>query len=438
MTESAEGVDVVSETVRIAQDLIRINTSNYGPGDAVGEDVAAEYVSDFLRTLDLAPITLESEPKRTSVVCRVEGRHTDLPPLVVHGHLDVVPADEPEWQVDPFAGIIRDGFLWGRGAVDMKNMNAMMLSSLGDIIRAGERPRRTLIVTFFADEETGGELGSKFVVDNHADLFAGATHAISEVGGYSIDIKGQRAYLIQTGEKAMVWIRVKARGQAAHGSRFLSDNAIMTLVEGLDRLRHHTWEPALTATTTRLLEGIATTLGVEFSPEQAGELVKETGFGAGFISSSLRTTANPTMLRAGAKHNVVPNLAEASIDVRTLPGMEDIVLTQLQDILGGNIDIEVVYRDIGFEFPFEGELVQRMTDTLLSADPGATILPYLMPAGTDNKALARLGIAGYGFVPMKLPRDFDFASMFHGVDERVPLSALDFGHGVLRSLFTSF
>jgi acetylornithine deacetylase/succinyl-diaminopimelate desuccinylase-like protein len=371
-------------------------------------------------------------------VCLVEGHHTDLPPLVVHGHLDVVPADEPEWQVDPFAGIIKDGFLWGRGAVDMKNMNAMMLSALGEIIRAGDRPNRTLIVAFFADEETGGKLGSKFVVDNHADLFAGATHAISEVGGYSIDIKGQRSYLIQTGEKAMVWLRVRARGKAAHGSRFLSHNAILSLVEGLDRLRRHTWEPSLTATTVRLLEGIANTLGVEFSPEQADELVKETGFGAGFISSSLRTTANPTMLRAGNKQNVVPNSAEASIDVRTLPGMEDVVLEKLQEILGDDIDIDVVHRDIGFEFPFEGELVERMTESLLAADPGATVLPYLMPAGTDNKALTRLGIAGYGFAPMKLPRDFDFPSMFHGVDERVPLSALTFGHGVLRSLLTSY
>jgi len=438
MTDSPESIDATNETVRIAQDLIRINTSNYGPGDSVGEDVAAAYVSERLRDLELSPVTIESAPKRTTVVCTVPGHDQSLPPLVVHGHLDVVPAEETEWQVDPFGGEIKDGYLWGRGAVDMKNMNAMILSALGAIIRDGGRPKRSLIVAFFADEETGGELGSKFIVDNHPELFAGATNAISEVGGYSIDIKGHRSYLIQTGEKAMVWLTVRARGRAAHGSRFLSENAIVTLLEGVNRLSRHRWETALTTTTVSLLEGIANTLGVPYTAESADELVKETGFGAGFISSSLRTTANPTMLRAGNKQNVVPSVAEASIDVRTLPGQEDEVLATLQALLGPDIEIDVVYRDIGFEFPFEGELVDRMKQCLLAADPGATILPYLMPAGTDNKALTRLGIAGYGFVPMKLPNDFDFASMFHGIDERVPLSALTFGHGVLRSLFETY
>jgi acetylornithine deacetylase/succinyl-diaminopimelate desuccinylase-like protein len=438
MEKPIEAIGAGNETVRIAQDLIRINTSNYGPGDAVGEDVAAEYVSEILQKLELAPVTIEPAPKRTSVVCRVEGHNQNLPPLVVHGHLDVVPADEPEWQVDPFGGLIRDGYLWGRGAVDMKNMDAMILSSVAALIREGDRPKRDLIIAFFADEETGGGLGSKFVVENHPNLFAGATHAISEVGGYSIDIKGRSSYLIQTGEKALVWLQAKARGKAAHGSRFLSESAILRLVEGLERLRRHTWEPEFTATTVRLLQGIADTVGVQFSPDSADDLVRETGFGEGFIASSLRTTANPTTLRAGNKHNVVPNSAEASIDVRTLPGMEDAVLDQLQTILGKDIEIEIVYRDIGFDNPFEGELVERMTESILSADPGAIVLPYLMPAGTDNKALALLGIAGYGFVPMKLPKDFDFASMFHGVDERIPLSALSFGHGVLRTLFETY
>ena len=438
MIETPEGIDESHETVRIAQDLIRINTSNYGPGDAVGEDVAAEYVSEFLRDLDLSPIVIESAPKRTSLVCRVEGHNSELPPLVAHGHLDVVPAEEPEWQVDPFAGIIKDGFLWGRGAVDMKNMNAMILSSLADIIRAGHRPKRTLIVAFFADEETGGGLGSQYVVDNHPEHFAGATHAISEVGGYSIDIQGHRSYLIQTGEKSMVWLRLRARGTAAHGSRFLSENSILTLAEGLVRVGHHTWEIALTPSTLTLLEGIAQTVGAPFTTSDPDQLLQMTGFGEGFISPSFRTTANPTMLRAGNKHNVVPSVAEASLDMRTLPGGEDVALRKLAEILGSDIEIEVVHRGSGFEVPFEGDLIECMTSCLLDADPGATVLPYLMPGGTDNKALWKLGIAGYGFAPLKLPDDFDFPSMFHGVDERVPLGALEFGHGVLQSLFERY
>lgn len=320
----------------------------------------------------------------------------------------------------------------------MKNMNAMILSSLGDIIRTGERPQRDLILAFFADEEAGGVLGSHYMVENHPEVFAGATHAISEVGGYSVDIAGKRAYLIQTGEKAMLWIHARARGRAAHGSRLLSDNSIHTLAAALVRLRGHEWRLRLTNTTERLLREIARIAEVDFATTPADDVVAFTGAGSGFIASSLRTTANPTMLRAGVKHNVVPDRAEVSIDIRTLPGEEDEVLDQLRTLLGPEIEIEVAHQDIGMEFPFEGSLVDAMVDSLRESDPDAQVLPYLMPAGTDNKALARLGIQGYGFVPMQLPSDYDFVSMFHGVDERIPLSALSFGHHVLTRLFRTY
>jgi len=438
MSHAAAQTSETSDTVRIAKDLIRIDTSNFGNGKAVGEDVAADFVSEYLRALELEPRTLQSAPTRTSVICTVPGRDRSLPPLIVHGHLDVVPADASEWQVDPFGGVIKDGYLWGRGAVDMKNMNAMILSSLDEIIRSGELPRRNLILAFFADEEAGGVLGSHYVVDNHPEVFAGATHAISEVGGYSVDVAGQRAYLIQTGEKAMLWVHARARGTAAHGSRLLSDNAIHTLAKALVRLDAHQWRLTLTNTTERLLREIAGIAGVNFAETPAENLVAFTGAGSGFIASSLRTTANPTMLNAGVKHNVVPDRAEVSIDIRTLPGEEDAVLEQLQAILGPQIEIEVAHRDIGMEFPFGGDLVDAMVDSLRDADPHAKVLPYLMPAGTDNKALARLGIHGYGFVPMQLPPEYDFVSMFHGVDERIPVGALSFGHRVLGHLLRTY
>ena len=427
-----------SETLTIARDLIRIDTSNFGGGDAVGEEVAAEYVTDYLSRLELAPRIIQSAPTRTSVVCRVPGRDASLPPLIVHGHLDVVPADGGEWQVDPFEGVVQDGYLWGRGSVDMKNMNAMILSSLSELLRSGDRPRRDITVAFFADEENGGVLGSHYLVDHHPELFTGAQYAVSEVGGYSIEVAGSRAYLLQTGEKAMMWLNIRARGKAAHGSRLLSDNAILTLAHALLRLEAHEWRLNLTQTTEQLLREIAGIAGIEFLSADPDDLVKLTGVTSGFIASSLRTTSNPTMLRSGIKHNMVPDRAEASIDIRTLPGEEGAVLEQLREILGPDIEVDISHQDIGMEFPFEGELVDAMISSLRAEDPPARVLPYLMPAGTDNKALARLGIKGYGFVPMQLPPDFDFVSMFHGVNERIPISALSFGHRVLSHLLRSY
>src|SRR4249919_3619719 len=176
----------LEETARVTRDLIRIDTTNHGMGRSVGERVAAEYVEAHLRGLGLTPQLFESEPGRTSLVARVEGAHPERPALVLHVHLDVVPADPANWSVDPFGGEVRDGMLWGRGAVDMKDMDAMILTALGDILGAGELPDRPIIVAFFADEENGGVFGSHWMVDNHPEQFAGATEAISEVGGYSI------------------------------------------------------------------------------------------------------------------------------------------------------------------------------------------------------------------------------------------------------------
>ncbi len=428
----------LEETAAIARDLIRFDTSNYGEGKAKGEREAAEYVEAKLAALGLAPQLFESEPRRTSVVARVPGRDPEKPALVLHGHLDVVPADARNWSVDPFAGEIRDGMLWGRGAVDMKNMDAMMLTALGDIIGAGSLPEREIVVAFFADEEAGGGLGASWLVDHHPNLFAGATEAISEVGGYSITVDGTRAYLLQTGEKSLIWVRLIARGVAAHGSRLIRDNAVTKLAEAIARIGRREWPLRLTDTTRELLAEIAGVLGVD--PEQVSpdELALATGSASGFITATLRTTANPTVLDAGYKHNVIPDHAEALVDIRTLPGEEDAVLAEIQELVGDDIEIRVVHRDVGLEAPTSGPLVDAVRRTIEVHDPGAPVFPYLLAAGTDNKSLSRLGIAGYGFVPLRLPASLDFPGMFHGVDERVPLDALSFGRRVLRDLLLGY
>lgn len=428
----------LSETARIARDLIRFDTSNRGEGDANPEAEAAAYVAAYLRELGLDPVTIESAPGRASVVARIEGREPALPALVLHGHLDVVPADPANWSVDPFAGVVKDGMLWGRGAVDMKDMDAMMLTATAELLRAGERPRRTLILAFFADEEAGGVYGSQYLVEHHPELFAGAKTAISEVGGYSIDLEGTRAYLIQTGEKSLDWIRLRARGTAAHGSRVWHDNAVTRIAEAVAALGRHEWPVVLCDTTREMIAAIAGILGEDAEHVDPEQLLLRAGKGSGFIIASLRNTTNPTVVRAGYKHNVIPDSAEALIDIRSLPADQPGMLAEVQRIVGDDIEIESVHSDIGLEVSFSGEAIDAMTASLRREDPEAAVLPYLLSGGTDNKALARLGVTGYGFAPLRLPADLDFPGMFHGVDERVPLDALDFGHRVLVDLLRSY
>jgi acetylornithine deacetylase/succinyl-diaminopimelate desuccinylase-like protein len=429
---------MTEDTARIAQDLIRLDTTNYGEGRSNGETEAAEYLGALLENLGLKTTYVDADKTRTSVVARVPGSDPSLPALVVHGHTDVVPADPKNWSVDPFGGEIRDGMLWGRGAVDMKNMDAMMIGALTDILGAGKQPRRDLVIAFFSDEENGGVFGSHYLVDNHPELFAGASEAISEVGGYSVMLNGTRAYLLQTGEKALIWVRLTAHGTAAHGSRVIHANAVTRLAEAVVALGRRDWPVHLTSTTEQLVAELARLMEADINQVSPDEIVLSTGTAAGFIQASLRTTTNPTVLTAGYKHNVIPDSAEALIDIRCLAGEEELVLAEVRELIGPHVDLEILHQDIGLENRFEGPLVDAMVGALQTADPGAPVLPYLLSGGTDNKALAGLGITGYGFAPLQLPAELDFPAMFHGVDERVPLDALVFGRRVLGDLLATY
>lgn len=435
-SSAAFGADDLPEVARVARDLIRIDTTNWGGGRANGEREAAEYVGAYLEALGLRTEYYEPIPRRTNVCARVAGRDRDKPALVLHGHLDVVPAMADDWSVDPFAGEVRDGMLWGRGAVDMKDMDAMILTSVAGLLRAGEQPERDIVVTFFADEENGGIEGSALVVADKPEWFAGATEAISEVGGYSIAVGDRRVYLLQVGEKALSWIRLVARGRAGHGSRFHPDNAVTRLAEAVVALGRTEWPIRLTDTTRQLLAGLADITHLD--SDDPDVLADAAGAASAFLRSTLRTTTNPTGLTAGYKHNVIPDRAEALIDVRALPGTEDAVLRDIRGIVGDDIDVQVVHTDIGLEVPFAGSLVDAMVAALYRHDPGVPVIPYLMGGGTDNKALSTLGIDGYGFAPLRLPVDLDFTGMFHGVDERVPIDALVFGQRVLTDLLRTY
>ncbi|WP_309123858.1 M20/M25/M40 family metallo-hydrolase [Arthrobacter sp.] len=431
------GVAPEDEVVRICRELIQIDTSNFGDNEGPGERKAAEYTAGLIEEVGLEAQLFESAPGRASVLTRVSGSDSSLPALVVHGHLDVVPAQKEDWSVDPFGAEERDGLIWGRGAVDMKDMDAMILSVLRSMQREGVHPKRDLIFAFFADEEAGGNYGASWLVDNKPELFEGATEAISEVGGFSATIGGQRTYLLQTAEKGISWLRLVAHGRAGHGSQINTDNAVTQLARAVARIGEHQWPVELTPTTRQFLDGVTELTGVEFDPDNPETLLKELGTVARFVGATLQNTSNPTMLKGGYKHNVIPGSAEALIDVRTLPGQEEEVLATIKSLAGESVEVSYAHKDVSLEVPFAGNLVDRMVDALLAEDPEAKVLPYTLSGGTDNKSLSRLGITGYGFAPLRLPDDLDFTGMFHGVDERVPTESLRFGARVLNRLLTN-
>lgn len=422
------------EALKIAQKLIQIDTTNHGrPGEPI-ETPAAEYVMDLLHEVGLEPQWFESEPGRPSIALRIPGRDRSRGALVMHGHLDVVPAVAEDWSVDPFGGVIKDGYLWGRGAVDMKNMDAMILTVVRDIARSGWVPPRDIIMCMFADEERGGYKGATWMVENHPEVFEGATDAISEVGGYNTYVAGKRVYLLQTAEKGISWYRLMSHGRAGHGSQVNNDNAITKMANALAAVGNEKWPLQLNSTVTQLLQGVSDITGIEFDPaseDSVNELVEALGYAKTYVGATIRTGANPTQMSGGYSVNVIPQDAEGGLDVRPIPGTEEDVRVRIKELLG-EVDHELLHFDYGLEVPFAGQTVDAMVDALQTEDPGCVVLPYMLSAGTDNKSLSKLGIRGYGFSPIRVPEDFDFPAMFHGIDERVPVDTFEFGTRVLR------
>jgi len=413
-----------AEALDICRDLIRIDTSNYGDDSGPGERKAAEYVAASLDEVGIESQIFESESGRASVVAQWGDRSSSKPGLLIHGHLDVVPAQAGDWSVDPFAAEVVDGYLYGRGAVDMKDFDAMLLSVVRARQRAGVIPDRPITLVFTADEEAGGVLGAHWLVEHHPDLFEGCTEAIGEVGGFSTEVGGKRLYLIESGEKGIAWMRLRARGTAGHGSMRNDDNALMHLSSGLLALGEHEWPEEPGPSMQLLLAKVRELTGTDGS---ADELLAHFGPAIRMIGAGIRNTTNATMLQAGYKHNVVPGEAVAYVDGRYLPGHGDTFVPQVQKIVGDAITVENYITDVALEYAFEGDLVDAMTVALHSQDPDAHIAPFVMSGGTDAKAWEKLGITSFGFVPLRLPAELDFTALFHGVDERVPVASLEFG-----------
>jgi len=422
------------EVVAICRDLIRIDTTNPGDHSGPGERKAAEHVAGLLSEVGLSPDVFESHPKRTSLVARIEGQDRTRPALLIHGHLDVVPANASDWRQHPFGGEIVDGCVWGRGAVDMKDMDAIMLAVTRQRLREGRKPARDVVLAFTADEEAGGNWGARYLVEQHPEYFEGVTEAIGEVGGFSVSVGDQRVYAVQTAEKGLAWMRLTANGTAGHGSMIHPDNAVTALAEALARVGRHQWPTQLPEATRAFLETVSELLGTEFDPDDPASIIGKLGGMSKMIGATTQHTANPTMLSAGYKVNVIPQTATGQLDGRYLPGREDEFFAEIDRLLGSAVTREFVHHDIALETSADGDLWDAMSGALSAEDPDAIVAPYCLSAGTDAKWFAKLGIRCFGFSPLRLPPDLDFPGMFHGIDERVPLDALQFGVRVIDRL----
>lgn len=421
----------MDEVVDICSDLIRIDTTNYGSDDGPGERKAAEHVAGLLEEVGIGTRLYESAPGRTSLFARWGGDGSRTDALLLHGHLDVVPAAAEDWAVHPFSGEVRDGYVWGRGAVDMKDFDAMLLAVVRERQRTGRIPARPIVMCFTADEEAGGHLGAEVMVRDHPEEFEGCTEAVGEVGGFSTTVRGRRLYLIEAAEKGMAWMRLTARGRAGHGSMINPDNAVTQIATAVARIGAHEWPVRLTPTMRTLLGTVGALAGTDVTPDNARELVEEFGAATRMLGAVLSNTTNPTMLGAGYKVNVVPTEATAHVDGRFLPGYEDEFFRTLAELCGDDISIDYVSNQPAWETPYDGALVDAMTRCLVAEDPDALVAPYLMSGGTDAKHFRKLGMRSYGFTPLRLPADLDFTALFHGVDERVPVDGLRFGARVM-------
>ncbi|SDP67896.1 M20/M25/M40 family metallo-hydrolase [Lentzea jiangxiensis] len=421
------------EAVTLVSELIRIDTTNTGdPATVVGEREAAEWVAEKLSEVGYETTYVESGAKgRGNVIARLAGADPSRGALLVHGHLDVVPADASEWSVHPFSGAVQDGYVWGRGAVDMKDMVGMTLALARHFKRENIVPPRDIVFAFLADEEAGGLYGAKWLVENRPELFEGVTEAISEVGGFSITLKDDvRAYLVETAEKGIRWLKLRVKGTAGHGSMIHRDNAVAKLAAAVTKLDQHRWPLIIRPSVREFLDGVTEITGLEFPDDDVEGSIGKLGALSRMIGATLRDTANPTMLSAGYKANVIPSTAEATVDCRILPGREEAFDRELAELLGPDVEREWVGLP-PVETTFDGALVDAMTASITAEDPGARVLPYMLSGGTDAKSFQQLGIRNFGFAPLKLPADLDFSGLFHGVDERVPVDALKFGVRVL-------
>jgi acetylornithine deacetylase/succinyl-diaminopimelate desuccinylase-like protein len=415
------------EVVKITQELIKIDTTNFGDDSGPGEALAAEYVASLLAEVGIDSKIYDGKNGRHNVIARIPGQDSTKGALAIHGHLDVVPA-VGEWKYPAFSGEIADGMVWGRGAVDMKSGCATTLATIRNWQRIGKQPNRDLVLMFTADEEAGSRYGAHWLIENAKHEFHNVTEAVGEVGGFSYSLRDDlQLYFIEAAQKGIAWLEIHGSGIAGHGSMVAQDNAVVKVAEAVARIGNHKWPIRLTDTVKLLLQEVSEITGVPLDENHPEEVIATLGSLAKIIGATVRHTANPTMLNAGYKTNVIPADATAVVDGRFLPGLQDDFMNEIKMLVGDGLEIKPQIIERSVETSFDGNLVDAIKHSILAEDPAARILPYTLSGGTDAKALDKLGIRCFGFAPLKLPAELDFAALFHGVNERVPVSSLEFG-----------
>lgn len=422
------------EAVEFTAALIRIDSTNTGNPATIGsgESECAELIRRWFAEAGYRGLWRERTPGRGNLVIRITGSDPEAAALLIHAHTDVVPADAALWRVDPFAGEIHAGELWGRGAVDMKNMIGMLVSAIRSLAAEGWQPRRDIVLAFVADEEVEGADGMSFLVDQHPELFAGVTEAIGELGGFSIEAPRGRHYAIGIGEKGVAWATLRARGVEGHGTLIPnSTSAVARLTAVLARIVAHEWplaeDPALQTVITHLRSAV----GIDLEAATIERDIASLGPIAPMLSSAFRTSSVLTQVHAGSKTNTVPGEAVATVDCRIAPGYEREFHEVFASLVGP--DIEVTWEKApSVTAEYNTALTDAMRGAITAIDPGAGVIPFVTGGATDAKTLTRLGIQCYGFVPLQLPKQFDFPGMFHGIDERVPVASLETGAAILQ------
>jgi acetylornithine deacetylase/succinyl-diaminopimelate desuccinylase-like protein len=445
---------MAGETVRVLQGLIRLDTSN-PPGN---ESIAASHIANLLIESGVEPVVIETAPGRGNVVARIKGNGTAAP-LLLYSHTDVVPVERERWSVDPFGGELRNGYVYGRGALDMKGIGAMQLAVFLAIARVvgaqGAAPlQRDLIIAATADEETDANQGIGPLIDHHPDLLR-AEYALSEFGGYSMYASGKCFYPIQVAEKGTVWMRMRASGRPGHASVPHDDNAVVHLSRAVERLSRARLPMHMSATARAYIAGLADGLGgaqgagmraLLATGDQNGSpllehVVRDAGL-AGELRAITHNTATPTGLRAGMKTNVIPSSADAVLDCRTVPGFgPNEMIDELRHTLGDAaepIRFEVDSMSPPVEFNTDTPLFKLICKTLKQHDPTGIPVPSMLTGATDAKHVARLGATCYGFSPMRFRPGERFSDMVHGHDERVSVESLAWGVQALYEVVGNF
>ncbi len=433
------------EAVDLCRDLIRFDTTN-PPGD---ERACADFVAERLTDAGLEPVVLDSQDRRRNVVARLKGTG-DAPPLLLTGHIDVVPASPEYWTHPPFEGVIADGCLWGRGAVDMKNHVAMSLALIRRMAKEGITPKRDIIFAAVADEEQGCRAGSLWLCENHPELVQ-AEYALGEGGGFNIHFAGKPVFTMQVAEKGVCWMRARLEGPPGHGSMPRRDSAVVRLAHAIGKLGREGLPVHRTPVVEAFLEGVLAEqpaaarpiMRQAFRPEVAPHLLPRIlppNVHQGLMAM-LANTASPTVFRSGRSVNVIPPEASIEIDGRYLPGQTE---ADFLRELRAELDLPELAVEVMHSMPpilledWNSPLHQTIHEVMRTAAPGIPVVPYMLPGFTDAKAFASIGVKWVGFAPVKLPKEMRFADLFHAHDERIPVDGLAWGARVLADIVTRY